>query len=100
MCGWYVAFCYSDETRQPRFRCEQIVEIGVQSRIGTAITDGQQLPARIQKETEFHCSKGRRSPLRQYFRSIVQRNGGPARLLKHIAGEAGFSFGVVRTAAM
>ena len=47
----------SDEARQTRLGCEQIVTARIQHTLGRLIADGEQLPGRIQKKVEFHFVK-------------------------------------------
>ena len=43
-----------DETRQPRFRREQVVTIGIETPVGDAIADRKQLARGIEQEVELH----------------------------------------------
>ena len=52
--GGHIALGDGDETGQPRFRGQQIVEIGIERTVGAAIANGEQLPVLIEKEIERH----------------------------------------------
>ena len=77
-----VAFGDSDEARQARLGCEQIVTARIQRTLGKLITDGEQLPRRIQKEPKLHVVKHFCGELVETFNSSHESFGSGRRLLQ------------------
>ena len=77
-----VAFGDRDEARQARLGCKQIVTARIQRTLGRLITDGEQLPCRIQKESELHLVEHFSGKLVETFNSSHESLGGCRRLLQ------------------
>ena len=62
-----VAFCDRDETREPRFRCQQVVERCVETAravgVGETIADRENSPTAIVEKIESHTCRDRRRAL-------------------------------------
>ena len=54
MLGGQIALGDGDEAGEPRFRSQEVVEIGIETAIAVAIADGKELAVGIEQEAEFH----------------------------------------------
>ena len=73
-----VALGDGDEARQSRFGREQIVEIGIETAVGAAITDRKKLAIGIEQKAEFHRVEHRPGRFRKRRQAAEKQ---PRRLL-------------------
>ena len=55
MLGGQIALGDGDEAREPRFRSQEVVEIGIETAIAVAVADREELTVGIEQEAELHA---------------------------------------------
>ena len=54
MLGGQIALGDGYEARKPRFRSQEVVEIGIETAIAVAVADREELAVGVEQEAEFH----------------------------------------------
>src|ERR1700688_1355928 len=86
-----IAFGDRDEARQTRLGSKQIVTARIECPLDGLITDREQLPSRIQKESELHLVEEFSGKLVETFNSPHESLGSCRRLLQ--CGNEAVNFG-------